>query len=76
MTKIFIQDARIRKEAAIEAQRFEIKDYHETLKKQAEMRKEFLQVNAQIRDMKSIEKELDKVEILQVCGVIKNIAHI
>lgn len=32
------------------------------------MRKEFLQINAQLKDMKSIEKELAKVEILQVCG--------
>lgn len=37
------------------------------------MRKEFLQVNAQLRDMKSIEKDLVKVEILQVCENVKNI---
>jgi len=30
------------------------------------MRKEFLQINAQLRDLKTIEKELVKVEILQV----------
>lgn len=30
------------------------------------MRKEFLQINAQLKDLKTIEKELVKVEILQV----------
>lgn len=61
-----IQEARIRKEAAIEAQREEVKDYKEKLIKQASMRKEFLQINAQLRDMKKIEKELINVEIKQV----------
>lgn len=36
------------------------------------MRKEFLQINAQLKDLKSIEKELVKVEILQV-GLYRNI---
>lgn len=30
------------------------------------MRKEFLQINAQLKDLKTIEKELVNVEILQV----------
>jgi len=41
-------------------------DYRDKLIKQAVMRKEFLQINAQLKDLKSIEKELAKVEILQV----------
>jgi len=53
-------------EAAIEAQRAEVKDYREKLLKQAEMRREFLQSNAQLIDMKKIEKELNEIELLQV----------
>lgn len=64
--QLFVQDARVRTEAAIEAQRAEVIDYRDKLIKQAEMRKEFLQINAQLKDLKSIEKELAKVEILQV----------
>lgn len=64
--RLFFQDARIRTEAAIEAQRAEVVDYKEKLIKQAEMRKEFLQINAQLKDIKTIEKELIKIEILQV----------
>ncbi|XP_003243991.1 cilia- and flagella-associated protein 45-like [Acyrthosiphon pisum] len=60
------EDARVRTEAAIEAQRAEVIDYRDKLIKQAEMRKEFLQINAQLKDLKSIEKELVKVEILQI----------
>jgi len=44
-------------------------DYRDKLIKQAEMRKEFLQINAQLKDLKSIEKELAKVEILQVVKI-------
>jgi len=47
-------------------------DYKNKLIKQAEMRKEFLQINAQLKNLKSIEKELVKVEILQV-GLHRNI---
>ncbi|KAE9525211.1 hypothetical protein AGLY_014396 [Aphis glycines] len=60
------EDARIRTEAAIEAQRAEVIDYKNKLIQQAEMRKEFLQINAQLKDLKTIEKELVKVEILQI----------
>ncbi|KAL5237785.1 hypothetical protein ACI65C_005195 [Semiaphis heraclei] len=60
------EDARVRTEAAIEAQRAEVIDYKNKLITQAEMRKEFLQINAQLKDLKSIEKELVKMEILQI----------
>lgn len=53
-------------EAAIESQREEVKDYKEKLIKQANMRKEFLKINAQLRDIKNIEKELVTIEIKQV----------
>jgi len=62
----FVQDARFRKEAAIEAQRAEVKDYKEKLLKQAEMRREFLQSNAQIIDMKKIANDLIEIELSQV----------
>jgi len=44
-------------------------DYKEKLKKQAEMRKEFLQINAQLKDMKKIDEELAKIEIRQVLHI-------
>lgn len=53
-------------EAAIMAQRAEEMDYKEKLKNQAKMRTEFLQINAQLSDMKKTEKELAKIEIQQV----------
>lgn len=63
---MFIQEARVHKEASIEAQRVEVKDLKEKLIKQAEMRREFLQINAQLKDMKQTDKELARIEVLQV----------
>lgn len=59
----------------MEAQRAEIKDHQEKLLKQAEMRREFLQINTQLKDIKNIEKDLVKMEIKQVSGskIILNI---
>lgn len=56
-------------EAAIMAKRAEEMDYKEKLKTQAKMRTEFLQINAQLNDMKKTEKELAKIEIQQVQGI-------
>lgn len=53
-------------DAAIEAQRAEVKDYKEKLIKQAILRKEFIQMNAQLQNIKKIEKELIKLEVQQV----------
>lgn len=63
---VFVKDAKIRTEAAIDAQLEEVKDYKEKLIKQSNMRREFLQLNDQLKDIKKIEKELEKLEILQV----------
>lgn len=38
------------------------------MKKQAELRKEFMLLNAQIRDSKKLEEEMNNIELLQVCS--------
>ncbi|XP_050431106.1 cilia- and flagella-associated protein 45-like [Adelges cooleyi] len=60
------EEARVRTEAAIEAQREEVKDYKSRMERQAALRKEFLQLNAQLRDMKKIEQEMNTIEMLQI----------
>ncbi|XP_050528845.1 cilia- and flagella-associated protein 45 isoform X2 [Daktulosphaira vitifoliae] len=60
------EEARIRADAVIEAQREEVNDYKLKLEQQAALRKEFLQMNAQLRDIKKIEQEMNTIEILQI----------
>lgn len=66
------KEARIRAEAA-EKIRQEEDDRHKTkMEKQAELRREFMLLNAQIRDSKKQEEEMNNIEILQVQNNICN----
>jgi len=44
----------------------EAEDYKTRMKKQAELRREFMLLNAQIRDSKKLEEEMNNIEVLQV----------
>lgn len=50
----------------MEAIRAEVKDYKDKVAKQAQMRKEFLQINANLSAMKNEKENMEKVETLQV----------
>lgn len=50
----------------MEAVRAEVKDYKDKVAKQAQMRKEFLQINANLSAMKKEKEDMEKIETLQV----------
>uniref|UniRef100_A0A2S2RAJ9 Cilia- and flagella-associated protein 45 n=1 Tax=Sipha flava TaxID=143950 RepID=A0A2S2RAJ9_9HEMI len=61
-----VEDARIRAEAAEKIRQEEIESHKERMKKQAELRREFMLLNAQIRDSKKLEEEMNNIEVLQI----------
>lgn len=44
----------------------EAERYKARMEKQAELRKEFMLLNAQLRDSKRLEEEMNNIELLQV----------
>lgn len=61
-----VQEARIRAEAVEKMQHEEAENYKKRMKNQEELRKEFMLLNAQIRDSKKLEEEMNNIELLQV----------
>lgn len=56
----------IRAEAVNKIRHDEAENYKKRMEKQAQLRKEYMLLNAQIRDSKKLEEEMNNIEVLQV----------
>jgi len=63
---MYLQEAMIRAEAVKKIRHDEAESYKARMKKQAQLRKEYMLLNAQIRDSKQLEEEMNNIEVLQV----------
>ncbi|VVC24428.1 Hypothetical protein CINCED_3A005033 [Cinara cedri] len=60
------EEARIRAEALEKIRQEEAKSYKAKMEKQIQLRQEFMLLNAQIRDSKKLEEEMNNIEVLQI----------
>lgn len=60
----------IRAEAVNKIRHEEAKNYKKRIEKQAQLRKEYMLLNAQIRDSKKLEEEMNNIEVLQVTLIL------
>jgi len=67
---MYIQEAMIRAEAVNKIRHDEAERYKARMEKQAQLRKEYMLLNAQIRDSKKLEEEMNNIEVLQVTIII------
>lgn len=73
---LYLQEATIRAEAVEKIRRDEAESHKERMRKQAELRREFLVLNARLRDSKKLEEEMNNIEVLQVHTVIIYITRV
>lgn len=67
---LYSQEAAIRAEAVEKIRRDEAESHKKRMRKQAELRREFMVLNARLRDLKKLEEEMNNIEKLQVYNVI------
>ncbi|CAH1737569.1 cilia- and flagella-associated protein 45-like [Aphis gossypii] len=60
------EEAMIRAEAVNKIRHDEAENYKKRMEKQAQLRKEYMLLNAQIRDSKKLEEEMNNIEVLQI----------
>lgn len=65
-----VQEARIRAEAVDRIRTEEAESHKARMKKQAELRREYMLLNARMRDAKKLEEQMNNIEVLQVYYIL------